>query len=152
MSEAPTPIELVPARRTRASRVLRTIRVAGRQAHLALALAVLLGVFLQVYLIGAYFFGAGQGALDAHRTAGWTVHGIEMLVLIAALIAWLPRVDLVLSLLLAVIGTVQVGLASESRWVGGLHPLFALIVLSVAAALTLRAVGRRRDARHPRTS
>lgn len=152
MSGAPTPIELVPAQRTRASRVLRTIRAAGRQAHLALALTVILGVFLQVYLIGAYFFGAGQGALDAHRTAGWTVHGIEMLVLIAALIAWLPRVDLVLSSLLAVIGTVQVGLANESRWVGGLHPLFALIVLSLAAALTLRAVGRRRDARHPQTS
>lgn len=152
MNEAPAPIELVPTRRARVARVLGTIRAAGRQAHLALALAVILGVMVQVYLIGAYFFGAGQGALDAHRTAGWTVHGIEMLVFVAALIAWLPRVDLVLSLLLAVIGTVQVSLASGSRWVGGLHPLFALVVLGLAAALALRAVGRRRAARHLRTS
>ena len=143
MKEAPAPIEIAPTRRPRASRVLRTIRAAGRLAHLALALAVLLGVFAQVYLIGAYFFGAGQGALDLHRTAGWTVHGIELLVLVAALIAWLPRVDLVLSGLLAVIGTAQVSLASGHRWVGGLHPLFALVVLSLAAALALRAVGRR---------
>lgn len=152
MNEAPAPIELVPTRRVGASRVLRTIRAAGRQAHLILALAVFLGVFLQVYLIGAYFFGAGQGALDAHRTAGWTVHGLEMLVFVAALIAWLRRVDLLLSFLLAVIGTVQVALANEHRWVGGLHPLFALIVLSLAATLALRAVERRRDARHLRTN
>ena len=76
----------------------------ARWVHLALALAVVVGVFVQVYLIGAYIFGAGQGALDAHMTAGWTVHGFELLVFLAALVAWLPWVDLVLSLLLAVVG------------------------------------------------
>jgi len=37
--------------------------------------------------------------------------------------------------LLAVIGTAQVTLASSHRWVGGLHPLFALVVLALAVAL-----------------
>jgi hypothetical protein len=152
MSDTSAPIELAPKRRSHAPHVLNGIRAAGRWVHLALALAIVLGVFVQVYLIGSYFFGAGQGALDAHRTAGWTVHGFEMLVFGAALIAWLPRVDLVLSLLLAVIGTVQVSLASGHRWVGGLHPFFALVVLGLAAALALRAIGRRRDARLLRTS
>jgi len=152
MNDAHAPIEIAPARRARAPRALRTIRAAGRQAHLALALAVIVGVFVQVYLIGAYFFGAGLGALDAHRTAGWTVHGIEMLVFVAALVAWLPRIDLLLSGLLAVIGTVQVALAGGHRWVGGLHPLFALVVLGLAAALAFHAVGRRRHARLLRTS
>ena len=78
-------------------------------------------------------------------TAGWTVHGFELLVFLAALVAWLPWVDLVLSLLLAVIGTVQVSLASEHRWVGGLHPLLALVVLALAATLALRAIRRRRN-------
>lgn len=147
MSEAPTPIELAPKRWSRASGALGGVRAGGRWAHLFLALAVVAGVFVQVYLIGAYIFGAGQGALDAHKTAGWTVHGFELLVFLAALIAWLPRVDVVLSLLLAVIGTVQVALANEHRWVGGMHPMLALVVVSLAAALVRRSVRRRRDAR-----
>jgi hypothetical protein len=112
---------------------------------MALSLAVVLGVFVQVYLIGAYIFGAGQGALDAHRTVGFTAHGLEVLIFVTAIAAWLPRADLGLSLLLAVIGTVQVTLANGHRWVGGLHPLLALVVLSLAATLALRAVRRGRD-------
>lgn len=146
MSETADPIELAPQRRSRAHWALHGVRVGGRWAHLALALAIVLGVFVQVYLIGAYIFGAGQGALDAHKTAGWTVHGFEMLVFVVALVAWLPRLDLVLSLLLAVVGTVQVTLASEHRWVGGLHPLLALVVLAFAATLALRATRRVRGA------
>ena len=144
MSEAPTPIELAPKRWSRASGALRGVRAGGRWAHLFLALAVVAGVFVQVYLIGSYIFGAGQGALDAHKTAGWTVHGFEMLVFVAALVAWLPRADIVLSLLLAVIGTVQVALAKEHRWVGGLHPLLALVLVGLAATLVVRAMRRRR--------
>ena len=147
MSEASAPIELAPKRRSRASRALRGFRVGGRWVHVVLALAVVAGVVVQVYLIGAYIFGAGPGALDAHKTAGWTVHGLEMLVFVAALMAWLPWVDLVLSLLLAVLGTVQVALASEHDWVGGLHPLLALFVVGLAAALVLRAGRRRRATR-----
>jgi len=147
MSDAADPIELAPKRWSRASRALHGVRVGARSVHLGLTLAVVVGVFVQVYLIGAYIFGAGQGALDAHKTAGWTVHGFEMLVFVAALVARLPWVDLVLSLLLAVFGTVQVSLASEHRWIGGLHPLLALFVVGLAAALVQRAVRRRRATR-----
>ena len=150
MSDAAAPIELAPRRRSRASAALRRIRVGGRWAHLLIALAVVAGVFVQVYLIGAYIFGAGQSALDAHKTAGWTVHGFEMLVFVAALIAWLPWADLALSLLLAVIGTVQVALANEHRWIGGMHPVLALIVVGLATMIVLRALRRRRNARFPR--
>ena len=146
MSQAAAPIELAPKRRSRASGALRGVRVGGWWVHLVLALAVVVGVFVQVYLIGAYIFGAGQGALDAHKTAGWTVHGFEMLLFVTALVAWLPWVDLVLSLLLAALGTVQVALASGHRWVGGLHPVLALVVVALAATLVLRAIRRRRDA------
>jgi len=146
MSDTAAPIELAPKRWSRASRALQGVRVGGRWVHLGLALAVVGGVFVQVYLIGAYIFGAGQGTLDAHKTAGWTVHGFELLVLVAALVAWLPWVDLVLSLLLAAIGTAQVSLASEQRWVGGLHPALALVVVGVAAMLVLRALRRGRNA------
>jgi hypothetical protein len=138
-------IDIAPQRRPSWKRALRFVRRAAGWLHLALASAVVLGVFLQVYLIGSYIFGAGQGALDAHKSTGWTVHGLEMLVFVAALIAWLPWRDLGLSALLAVIGTVQVSLASEQRWIGGLHPLLALVVLGLATTLALRAFrpGRR---------
>jgi hypothetical protein len=59
-------------------------------------------------------------------------------VLICALVAWLPRRDILLSLGLAVIGTVQVSLAEAYRWVGGLHPLFALVVFVTAAVIVRR--------------
>jgi hypothetical protein len=64
-------------------------------------------------------------------------------------VAWLPRPDILLSLLLAVIGTVQVSMAGQHRWVGGLHALFALVVLGTAVTLARRSFRRWRDARRP---
>jgi hypothetical membrane protein len=120
---------------------INAIRRGAAWAHLGLALLVVVGVFAQVYLIGAYLFGAGSEALDAHRTVGFTVHGFEVLIV---LVAWLPRADLGLSLLMAVGGTVQLALASAEKWIGALHPLGALFVLILAAVLI------RRDLRHRR--
>jgi hypothetical protein len=132
------------ARSVAAMPAIQTIRGGALWAHLGLAVLVVAGVFAQVYLIGAYIFGAGPEALDAHRTVGFTVHGFEVLILLAALVAWLPRADLGLSLLMAVGGTVQLALASAEKWTGALHPLGALFVLVLAAALV------RRDLRHRR--
>lgn len=123
---------------------MRAVKRGAGVLHLVLAGAIVLGVFAQVYLIGGYIFGAGKGALDAHESVGFAVHGLEVLVLIAALVAWLARADLILSLLLALVGTVQIALASEHRWVGALHPLFALVVLALAGILLRRAVEARR--------
>jgi hypothetical protein len=89
-------------------------------------------------LIGAYIFGAGEAALNAHRTVGFTVHGLEVLVFVVALVAWLPRTDVILSAALAILGTVQIALASETKWVGALHPLGALVVLVLATVLLRR--------------
>jgi Family of unknown function (DUF6220) len=118
-------------------------RVSGG-LHLFLAAAILLAVCAQVYLIGAYIFGAGTDALDAHKDVGWTAHSLELLLFLVSLAAWLPGRDIGLSLGLAVIGTVQVTLASESEWVGALHPLLALAVLAFSWLLLQRGVRRRR--------
>ena len=114
------------------------IRRGAHWAHLGLAVLVVAGVFVQVYLIGAYIFGAGTGALDAHRSVGFTLHAFEVLILVAALVAWLPRADLGLSLLMALGGTIQVALASAEKWTGALHPLGALFVLVLAVVLVDR--------------
>ena len=131
---------------TRRAGGLGVLRRGAAWLHLALALAIALGVFLQVYLIGAYIFGAGNDALDAHTTIGFTVHGLELLLLLVALVAWLPRADVGLSLLMALLGTTQIALADAHGWTGGLHPLGALLVLVLAAAIVRRDLQRRRTA------
>ena len=148
MSGTLAPIDLAPHRPGRDRPALRRVRGVAGHVHVALAAVVIVAVFAQVYLIGAYLFGAGEGALNAHRSVGFTAHGIEVLVLVAALVAWLPRTDVLLSLALAVVGTAQIALASGHRWVGALHPLGALVVLSIAAAIVARrrAAGRRSGA------
>jgi hypothetical protein len=125
---------------------IAALRRGAAWLHLALALAIALGVFLQVYLIGAYIFGAGSDALDAHRSAGFTVHSIEVLLFLVALVAWLPRADVGLSLLMALLGTAQLALADAHGWTGGVHPLGALLVLVLAAAIARRDLRRRRTA------
>jgi hypothetical protein len=122
---------------------MERVRAIGAWLHVVLAAAVAVGVFVQVYLIASYFFGAGEDALDAHKGAGFAVHGFEVLVLVAALIAWLPRTDLLLSLALALIGTAQIAFAESTEWTGGLHGLTALIVLLLAGSLLTRARARR---------
>jgi hypothetical protein len=121
---------------------MQGVRRAASGVHLVLAGAVVLAVFVQVYLIGAYIFGAGADVLDAHENVGFVTHGLEVLLFVAALVAWLERTDLLLSLTLAVIGTVQIALASETKWVGGLHPLLALVVFVLAAVLARRGIRR----------
>ena len=134
---------LPPARRVGGVAALRR---GAAWVHIALALAIALGVFLQVYLIGAYIFGAGSGALDAHSDVGYTVHGLEVLLLLVAVVAWLPRADVGLSLVMALLGTAQIALASADGWTGGLHPLGALLVLVLATAIVRRDLQRRRAA------
>jgi len=114
--------------------------------HVLLACLIVVGVAVQVYLIGAYMFGAGKGALDAHKAVGFALHSGEILLLLLALAAWLPKGDLWLSVALGVVGTAQIALAGADKWAGGLHPLFALIVLALSFALAERGVRRVRSA------
>jgi hypothetical protein len=122
-----------------------------RWAVLVAATLVVVGVFVQVYLIGAWFRGAGEGALDAHRWAGNAVHGLQAVVLLAALGGlWRRWTDIGLAVALLAVGTVQIGLADGDGWVGGLHGLLALVVLVLATVIAHRAVralgpGRHRD-------
>ena len=88
--------------------------------------------------------GAPEAApLNAHRSVGFTIHGLEVLLPLAAFIACLPCTDLLLSLLLVVVGTAQITLAEAHRWAGGLHPLGAMLVLAVASVLATRSLQRR---------
>ncbi len=110
-------------------------------AVLVLAGLVVVGVFLQVYFIASYFFGAGEDALDLHENVGGIVHTIETLVFLAAIVAYWKRwAGLLMPFLLALIGTVQLIFTDADEWVGGLHGLLALVVLFLAHAVVQRSV------------
>jgi hypothetical protein len=117
--------------------------------NFVLAILVVVGVFVQVYLIASYSFGAGTDALDAHKDVGELVHLAEVLVFLAAIGAyWRRWGEIGLSFALGAIGTIQLGFADGDEWVGGLHGVFALVVMILAAIITHRAmrelgIGRR---------
>ncbi len=136
-----------PSQASRQPRRFARARGVAALIHLLLAALIVAAVFAQVYLIGAYIFGAGDGALEAHTSVGWATHTAEMVLFLAALVAWLPRTDVVLSFVLVAIGTIQVVLAGSVAWVGALHPLFALLVLVIAATLVQRGFSRHRSER-----
>lgn len=104
--------------------------------ELALAALVAVGVMAQVYFIAAYVFGADD-ALDVHEALGGIVHLVEVLVFIAALVAfWRVNWGLVgHAFALAAIGTVQLAFSEGEDWVGGLHGLFATFVFLIALAI-----------------
>ena len=124
-----------------------------RWATLVAAVLVVVGVFLQVYFIASYIFGAGQDALDAHKDLGGIVHAIEVLTFLFALGGfWRRWVDVGWALALAVIGTIQLSLSEAEDWAGGFHGALALVVLIVAAVVThrsMRSLGIGRAGRMP---
>jgi hypothetical protein len=124
-----------------------------RWATLVAAILVVVGIFLQVYFIASYFFGAGEDALDAHTGLGGVVHGVELLVFLFALGGfWRRWVDVGWAFALALIGTVQLAFAEADDWAGGLHGLLALVILINAAVVThrsMRSLGIGRAGRMP---
>jgi hypothetical protein len=118
---------------------------AATWVNLVFASIIVVGVFLQVYFIAAFFTGAGQDALDAHSfVGGIIIHASELIVFLSALVAfWRMWGWIAVNFGLFVFGTIQIFLAPPdedraSGWVHGLHGLFALGVLVYAAFIAQR--------------
>jgi hypothetical protein len=118
--------------------------------QLVAAALVAIGVWLQVYFIASYFFGE-EDALELHQNVGGALHGIEILVFLAALGAWWRNWGKIGHAFgLAVVGTVQIGLTDGEGWVGGLHGLLALALLTMAVFIVkddAEALGLTRSSR-----
>lgn len=113
--------------------------------NLVFASLIVIGVFVQAYLIASYAMGAGEDALDAHGlVGGLVIHGSELLVFLTSLVAfWGMWRWIGVNFGLFVLGTVQIFLLPPdenpgSAWVHGLHGLFALFVLVYAAYIAKR--------------
>ena len=112
-----------------------------RIAHLVVAIIVLAGIVAQPFLIGLWLFGA-VGTLDLHAGVGYSLFefGVPLL-LITALLARLPKNEMLLTLLLMVELFVQellVGLRDTSSVLAALHPLNAFALLLIAITVVRR--------------
>jgi hypothetical protein len=99
------------------------------------ACLILAGIVAQPFLIGLYLFGAVHTS-DLHTVVGYSLFefGIPAL-LITALLARVPKRDLLLNVLLMADIFVQVllvGLREESSVLAALHPLNAFALLLIA--------------------
>jgi hypothetical protein len=116
------------------------MRRAGLWLYVVTASLVAAGVLLQAFSIAAYIRGAGSAARDLHSNTGYTIHLVEIVVLLAALVGyWGTWKRVGVALLLPVIGTIQVILIGDTGttggWINGLHGLFALVVFLLAVLL-----------------
>ena len=119
--------------------------------NFVLASIIVLGVFLQAWFIATYIIGNEDSALDAHGiVGGLVIHLSELLVFLTAFGAW-PRQWRWIGFCFALffVGTVQIFLlpsdsddpvSSGAAWVHGLHGLFALVVMVMAAVIAHRGM------------
>ena len=106
-------------------------------------LVLALGV-LQFFLAGLGIFGAES--FSAHESVGYALHGITLLVFLAALAGPRTGRDLGLGLALLVIATVQVylpELRGDAPGIAALHPVVALLILGLASHIGSRYLARR---------
>ncbi|MBA3375569.1 MAG: hypothetical protein ACR2M2_03550 [Gaiellaceae bacterium] len=94
--------------------------------------AALVGVIVQLYLIGAFLFDGEQDWLDAHKDFGMLVHLAYILTFVFALVAAWPNWRLATwPFVLAVLGSIQAFLAGGGDVGGdngGVHALHAALV------------------------
>jgi hypothetical protein len=110
-----------------------------QRVRLALSGLFIAGIFVQVYLAGRGAFGADT--YSAHKDFGDILHFVPVVILILTLAARTlrDRTDVVLAVLLLVLFEVQFALADlKHPDTGAFHPVNALLLLGVAAALFVR--------------
>jgi hypothetical protein len=126
--------------------------IAFRLYHWAV-LAFLLAGCAQIFLagLGVFSFGdhdvaGGTSAFDAHKTLGFTLAGVAIIIFVLALIAragvWPVVLCGVLVVQTSLLQSLLAGLADNTALFGGLHALDGLLVLGIAGFLY--AASRRR--------
>jgi hypothetical protein len=112
-----------------------------RIAHLVVAWLVLAAIVAQPFLIGLFLFGTVHTS-DLHAAVGYSLleFGFPLL-LITALLARLPKNEMLLTLVLMVdifLQELLVGLRDTSSLVAAFHPLNAFALLLIAVIVVRR--------------
>jgi hypothetical protein len=110
-----------------------------------LALFLLAGA-VQIFLAG---WGAFHGGFGAHRTLGFIMSGLALVIVVLALLGRVGGRDIGLSILLFVLAaggqSLWAALGEDSTFFGGLHALEGLAILGIAGFLHGTAIRRGRD-------
>lgn len=117
------------------------MRRAGQSAYLVIAWLFLAAVITQFFLAGLGIFGAKT--FEPHKDFGGVFHGLALLLLLLAIFVRRNRIDIILSVVLFVIVTVQFSLPEardDAPGVAALHVVNALFIWMVGYHLAMRAL------------
>ena len=128
------------------------MRSGATTGYYALGLVIAAGVVVQVFLAGLGIFGAES--FEAHKSFGWIIHTVAIVLFLLALLGPRTRRAIGLSFGLLVLMTIQIAFVNtreDAPYVAALHPVFALLVLGLAFHIGMPLVtSRRRAASAPR--
>jgi hypothetical protein len=123
------------------------MRSGATTGYYALGLVIAAGVVVQVFLAGLGIFGAES--FEAHKSFGWIIHTVAIVLFLLALLGPRTRRAIGLSFGLLVLMTIQIYFVEargDAPYVAALHPVFALLVLGLAFHIGMPLVTSRRRA------
>ena len=110
---------------------------AARYAYAVVAWATVAAIILQVFFIGLGLFD-GSDKLELHRTFGWILHLVALIVPITAALAAAGRTRILLAILLAAmvwVVPILAALRSDAPLVAAFHPVGALLTFWLATVV-----------------
>jgi hypothetical protein len=127
------------------------MRKALTLAYHWLALLIAVGIVVQVFLAGLGIFGAES--FEAHKSFGFILHGLTILVFVLALAGPRTKRTIGMGFGLALLVTIQISLVDardDAPGIAALHPVLALFALGLAFHIGMPAISRRPGASAPR--
>ena len=123
----------------------------SRTLYVVLAWAFVVGLTVQVFLIGAGIFGASSSGFDLHAAFGWILHLFPLLILVFAYLSRGGRLYWGWAAVLALVVFVVPLLATartSAPIIAALHPVVAMISYAIAVIVAVSAsrLSQRRDA------
>jgi hypothetical protein len=116
---------------------------AARYAYAVVAWATVAAILLQVFFIGLGLFD-GSEKLELHRTFGWILHLVAIIVPITAALAAAGRTRILLAILLAAmvwVVPILAALRSDAPLLAAFHPVGALLTFWLATLVARGATG-----------
>jgi hypothetical protein len=110
---------------------------AARYAYAVVAWATVGAIILQVFFIGLGLF-VGSDKLELHRTFGWILHLVALIVPVSAALAAAGRMKILLAILLAAmvwVVPILAALRNDAPLLAAFHPVGALLTFWLATVV-----------------